>query len=52
MNSVRKIKLTLKKPRNPLVVPALQRRAGAHRKSAAAKRQADKTALRKEAAAP
>ncbi|MEI8326709.1 MAG: hypothetical protein WCH44_15360 [Betaproteobacteria bacterium] len=54
MSSARKIKLRLKarKPRNPLVVPALQRKAGAHRKSASALRQAQKKALRKEVAAP
>jgi len=54
MSSARKIKLRLKarKPRNPLVVPALQRKAGAHRKSASALRQAQKKALRKEVVAP
>ncbi len=50
MNSARKIKLKLsaRKPRNPLVVPALRRKAGAHRKTASAQRQADKRALRQE----
>jgi hypothetical protein len=50
MNSARKIKLRLAalKPRNPLVVPAAQRKAGSHRKSRAAERQAQKSALKKE----
>ena len=50
MSSARKTKLKLKlaKPRNPLVVPALQRQAGAHRKAASALRQADKLALKKQ----
>ena len=50
MTSARKIKLHLpaKKPRNPLVAPARQRKAGAHRKSGKARRQAEKAALRKE----
>ena len=49
MNSARKIKLRLAqpKPRNPLVVPAAQRKAGSHRKSRSAERQADKAALKK-----
>lgn len=49
MSSARKIKLKLAppKPRNPLVVPAAQRKAGAHRKSQAAVRRADKMALKK-----
>lgn len=40
MSSARKIKLKLKlaKPRNPLVVPALQRKAGVHRKAVSALR--------------
>jgi hypothetical protein len=50
MNSARKIKLRLTqpKPRNPLAVPAAQRKAGAHRKSRSAERQADKAALKKQ----
>jgi hypothetical protein len=54
MSSARKFKLKLKlklsaaKPRNPLVVPAAQRKAGAHRKSQAAARRADKMALKKQ----
>jgi len=50
MNSARKIKLRLTqpKPRNPLVTPAAQRKAGAHRKSGSAQRQAQKSALKKE----
>ena len=49
MNSARKIKLRLTqpKPRNPLVVAAAQRKAGAHLKSRAAERQADQAALKK-----
>ena len=48
MNSARKIKLRLAqpKPRNPLVVPTAQRKAGSHRKSRSAERQADKAALK------
>jgi hypothetical protein len=50
MSSARKFKLKLaaSKPRNPLVAPAAQRKAGAHRKSASALRQAEKAALQKE----
>ncbi len=50
MNSARKIKLrvTAPKPRNPLVVPAAQRKAGSHRKSKSAQRQADKQQLKKQ----
>ena len=54
MNSARKTKLKLKlklaapKPRNPLVAPAMKRKAGAHRKSASAGRRADKLALKKQ----
>ena len=50
MNSARKIKLrvTAPKPRNPLVPAAAQRKAGSHRKSAAAERQADKQQLKKQ----
>ena len=48
MSSARKFKLKLaaSKPRNPLVAPAAQRKAGSHRKSASAVRQAEKAALR------
>lgn len=43
--------LTLKvpaspKPRNPLVVPALQRKAGAHRKTTSAERTQENAALK------
>ncbi len=50
MNSARKIKLRLTqpKPRNPLVPAAAQRKAGSHRKSRSAERQADKAALKKQ----
>lgn len=50
MNSARKIKLRLTppKPRNPLVAPAKQRKAGSHRKPRAAQRRADKMALKKQ----
>jgi hypothetical protein len=50
MSSARKMKLRLTqpKPRNPLVVPAAQRKAGSHRKRSAAERRAQKTALKKE----
>ena len=50
MNSARKIKLrvTAPKPRNPLVAAAAQRKAGAHRKSRSAERQADKASLKKQ----
>jgi hypothetical protein len=41
------LKRRVPKPRNPYVAPALQRRAGEHEKSAGAKRQADKQALKK-----
>ena len=43
-----KITVQLAKPRNPLVVAALQRRAGAHRRSASAQRQQADMALRRE----
>jgi hypothetical protein len=48
MTSARKIKLKLNapKPRNPVVAPSLQRKAGAHRKGAASERQAAARALR------
>ena len=47
MSSARKFKLKLAaaKSRNPLVAAAVQRKAGAHRKSASALRQAEKVAL-------
>jgi len=50
MNSARKIKLrlTLPRPRNPLVAAAAKRKAGSHRKPAAAQRRADKIALKKQ----
>ena len=50
MSSARKIKLKLPapKPRNPLVAPLMQRKAGAHRKSASALRSAEKRALKKQ----
>lgn len=50
MSSARKIKLQLKapRPRNPLVAPALKRRAGTHRKPASALRRAEKMALKKQ----
>lgn len=50
MNSARRIKLrvTPPKPRNPLVVPAAQRKAGSHRKSPSSQRQADRLALKKQ----
>ncbi len=50
MNSARQIKLRLTppKPRNPLVVAAAQRKAGSHRKSRSAERQADQQALKKQ----
>jgi hypothetical protein len=51
MPSVRKRKLALKlelsKPRNPLVVPALARKAGTHRRSTGAERRAARQALAK-----
>lgn len=50
MNSARKIKLrvTAPKPRNPLVPLAQQRKAGSHRKSRSAERQAQKAQLKKQ----
>jgi hypothetical protein len=49
MNSARKTKLHIKqlKARNPLVAPALQRKAGTHRKSVKSDRQAQQRALRR-----
>lgn len=50
MNSARTIKLRAPapKPRNPLVAPALQRKAGKHRKSNKAERAILKRGLQKE----
>jgi hypothetical protein len=50
LNSARKIKLrvTAPKPRNPLVAPAAQRKAGSHRKSRSAERQENQAQLRKQ----
>lgn len=50
MNSARRIKLRLAapKPRNPLVAAAAQRKAGSHRKSKSAERQAQKAQLKRE----
>ncbi|MBA3595711.1 MAG: hypothetical protein H0W47_18295 [Polaromonas sp.] len=50
MTATRKTKFKLPAPRqrNPLVAPALQRKAGSHQKSAAALRRADKMALKKQ----
>jgi hypothetical protein len=50
MSSARKMKLrlTAPKPRNPLVAPAAQRKAGSHRKSQSAQRREGKLALKKE----
>ena len=49
MNSARRIKLRLTqpKPRNRMAIAAAQRKAGSHRKSRSAERQADKAALKK-----
>lgn len=44
-----KITLNLQKPRNPVAVPARQRKAGAHGPSRSA-RQADRLALQRELA--
>jgi hypothetical protein len=41
------LKRRVPKPRNPFVALALQRKAGEHEKSASAKRQAQKQALKK-----
>ena len=41
------LKKRVPKPRNPFVAPAIQRQAGEHEKSASAKRQAEKQALKK-----
>jgi hypothetical protein len=50
MNSARKMKLrlTAPRPRNPLVAAAAQRKAGEHRKSRSAERQAQKAQLKKD----
>ena len=50
MSSARKMKLrlTAPKPRNPLVAAAAQRKAGAHRKSRSAQRQAQEAQLKKD----
>jgi O-6-methylguanine DNA methyltransferase len=50
MNSARQLKLRLAqpKPRNPLVVAAAQRKAGSHRKTKSAERQAQKSQLKKQ----
>ena len=50
MSSARKtkLKLTAPKPRNPLVAPAAQRKAGSHRKSEASLRKKEKMALKKQ----
>lgn len=42
-----KITVTLRKPRNPLVAAALQRQAGAHRRSPSAQRQQADRAMRR-----
>lgn len=48
MNSARKTRLKLKqhKPRNPLVAPAMQRKAGSHRKPGKTLRQKEKMKVR------
>jgi hypothetical protein len=50
VSSARKMKLrvTAPKPRNPLVAPAAQRKAGSHRKSKSTERQREKRALKQE----
>jgi hypothetical protein len=49
MTSARKIKLKLNapKPRNPLVAPAMQRKAGVHRKGVGSDRQSAQRELQK-----
>lgn len=47
-SSARRIKLAQPKPRNPLVAPASQRKAGAHRKSKSGQRQQQNALLRKQ----
>lgn len=46
-SSPRRIKLAQPKPRNPLVAPASQRKAGVHRKSTSGQRQRQEAQLRK-----
>ena len=50
MNSARKTRRQRKQrpPRNPLVVPALRREAGEHRRSKKSERQAQRRELRRE----
>jgi hypothetical protein len=50
MTSARKTKLRLaaSKPRNPLVVPARERKAGRHGKSRSAERRAQQVQLKKQ----
>lgn len=50
MSSARKVKIKLKaiQPRNPMVVPAAQRKAGSHRKPEASLRKKEKMALKKQ----
>ncbi|MFN3296574.1 hypothetical protein [Caldimonas sp.] len=43
----RKLHIPAPKPRNPLVAPAQQRKAGAHRKGRSAERQHSRQALRR-----
>ena len=43
-----KIRIRTEKPRNPLVVPSLMRRAGRHERSASSRRQHEGQALRRE----
>ncbi|MDE2615859.1 MAG: hypothetical protein KGL73_02425 [Burkholderiales bacterium] len=52
MQSARKTRLKLKqhKPRNPLVAPALQRKAGSHRAARKTQRQDQQRALQRELA--
>ncbi len=47
-----KLIVPLRKPRNPVVIASLQRRAGAHRRTASALRQQARRALRDELAHP
>ncbi len=41
------LKKRVPKPRNPYVAPALQRKAGSHKKPAGGRRQAEKRALQR-----
>ena len=43
-----KLRLAAPKPRNPLVVAAVQRKAGEHRKSQSSQRHAEKLALKRQ----